>query len=45
MYLLAAEVGVHPSNFSGILRGRLPLRADVAARIRERIEREVGDGQ
>lgn len=44
LYLLAAEIGVHPANLSGVLRGRLPLRAEVATRIQESIFRAASEG-
>lgn len=33
LYQLAAEVSTHPVNLSAILRGRLPLRKELAERI------------
>jgi hypothetical protein len=33
LYVLAAEVGIHPANLSSILHERLPLKPELASRI------------
>jgi plasmid maintenance system antidote protein VapI len=34
LYVLAPEVGVHPTRLGAMLRGRVPMPADVADRLR-----------
>ena len=33
LYVIAAEVGLHPSHLGQMLRERSPMRPDIAARI------------
>jgi hypothetical protein len=33
LYVLAAQVGIHQANLSGILHERLPLKPEIASRI------------
>ncbi len=39
LYVVAADVGVNPSRLGAMLRGRLPLRPELADRVRQAIER------
>jgi len=38
IYIVAAAVGVHPVRLSKFLNGRLPLKPDLAERIRRAID-------
>ena len=42
-YVLAAAARVDPVNLSGILRGRLPLRPDIAKHLMAVLDRAKGD--
>ena len=39
LYLLAAEIGLHPVSVSAVLHERLPLKPELALRILERLQR------
>jgi plasmid maintenance system antidote protein VapI len=40
LYRVAAVVGLHPSRRSGYMNGRMPVTADIAARLLAAIEAE-----